>query len=158
MRSRKLPERIAGFFKLIYVKLVKIDAKPHDIAIGFAIGVFAGIMPFAGPFAALALAIFFKVNRASAVLGSLLTNTWISLIAFFLSVKIGSLILGADAGLVSARWTALLKDFHPAAFFKLSALEIVLPVVAGYLVIAALSGFAAYFIVRVIMKFAKKKD
>ncbi|MDD5428381.1 MAG: DUF2062 domain-containing protein [Candidatus Omnitrophica bacterium] len=147
--------KIAGFFKLIYVKLVRINDSPHKIAVGFGLGVFAGIMPFAGPLAALLLAFIFKVNRASALLGGFVTNTWITVIAFLFSIKVGSLIFGMNADVIRSRWTALLKDFHISSFFKLSALEIILPVVTGYLAIAAISACAAYAAIIVIMKFIR---
>ena len=145
--------------KLIYIKLVKIDDSPHKIAVGFGLGVFAGIMPFAGPVIAVFLAILFKVNRASAFLGGLITNTWITVVAFLFSIKVGSVIFGINSDVIRLRWMALLKDFHLSSFFKLSAFEIILPVLTGYLAIAFFSACAAYAMIMLIMKFVElKKD
>ncbi len=150
-------DRAANFLKLVYIKLIRIDDTPQKIAWGFGLGVFAGIMPFAGPIAAVFLAILFKVNRISAFLGGLLTNTWITIVAFFFSIKIGAFIFGLDGEIIHSRWTALLKDFHISSLLKLSALEITLPVVTGYFVIALFSAFAAYIAASLIMKFMKRK-
>ena len=82
--------------KFIYHQLVEINDTPHRKAMGLAIGVFCGIFPGTGPLAALAVSFVLKVNRAAALLGSLLTNTWLSLVTLGLAVKIGALIQGED--------------------------------------------------------------
>jgi hypothetical protein len=157
MRKKTAPDKARDFLKLIYIKLIRIDDTPHKIAIGFGLGVFAGVMPFAGPIAAVFLAVLFKVNRISAFLGSLLTNTWITILAFVFSIRIGSFLFGLDAEIIRSRWTALFKDFHLSSLLKLSVIEIILPVLTGYLIIAAFSGLVAYAAVHIIMKFVKLK-
>jgi len=67
--------KFRGFFQLLYLKLIKINDTPQKIAFGFGLGVFSGIFPGTGPLAALFLALILRANRASALLGSLLTNT-----------------------------------------------------------------------------------
>jgi uncharacterized protein len=157
MRKRQIFEKISRFFKLIYIKLIKIDDSPHKIAIGFGLGVFAGVMPFAGPFVAVFLAIIFKVNKISAFLGGLITNTWITVLAFLFSIKVGSFLFRLDGNIIRDRWMALLKDFHLANFFKLSVLEIALPVLTGYIVLAFFSAIAAYGIIFIVLKIIKYK-
>lgn len=157
MRKRQIPEKLARFFKFVYLKLVKINDSPQRIAIGFGLGVFTGIMPGAGPVVALFLAVLFRVNRASAFLGGFLTNTWVTFLAFLFSIKIGSFIFGIDGEIIRERWTALLKDFHISKVFKLSVLEMALPVLVGYLALAAISAILAYGIILVILKFMKKR-
>ncbi len=157
MHKHKALEKIANFFKLIYLKLIRIDDTPHKVAVGLGLGVFAGVMPFAGPIVAVFLAALFKANRISAFLGGLLTNTWITIVAFLFSIKLGSFIFGVDGDIIHSRWTALFKDFHISTLFKLSAFEIILPVLTGYLVIALSSACAAYCAAIIIMKFIKRK-
>ena len=153
----KLLDKAAKFLKLTYLKLIRIDDTPHKIAVGLGLGVFAGVMPFAGPIVAVFLAILFKANRISAFLGGLLTNTWITVIAFFFSIKIGAFLFGVDGNIIRARWTALFKDFHLSTLFKLSAFEIILPVLTGYIVIALSSACAAYIAAIIIVKSIKRK-
>ncbi|MFA5144281.1 MAG: DUF2062 domain-containing protein [Candidatus Omnitrophota bacterium] len=157
MHKDNVLEKAAHLFKSLYFKLIKINDTPHKIAVGFGIGVFAGIMPFAGPIIAIFLAVLFKVNRAAAFLGALITNTWISVAAFFLSISIGSSIFDIDGETIKARWMTLLKDFHLASLFKASVLEIILPVVIGYIVIAIISALAAYAAAITIMKLKNRK-
>jgi len=83
----KLKEKIVRFLKIIYRKLVIINDTPQKIAQGFGLGVFLGVLPFFGPIAALVLSSLFRMNKAAAILASLLTNSWISVVTFLLSVK-----------------------------------------------------------------------
>ena len=149
----KALDKTARFLKLIYIKLLRLDDSPHKIAVGFGLGVFAGVMPFAGPLVAVFLAIIFKANKVSAFLGGLLTNTWITVVAFLFSIKIGAIIFGVNGDIIRVRWMALLKDFHMSTLFKLSAFEIILPVFTGYLVISLFSACIAYIAIIVVMKF-----
>lgn len=157
MPKRKFTDKISRFLRFLYLKLIKINDSPHKVAAGFAMGVFVGIMPFAGPFIALLLAFLLRVNRASALIGSFITNTWISIVLFFAAVKIGSFLFAIDGELLRLRWAALVKDFHVASLLKASVVEIILPVLAGYLAIAACLGFAAYGAARAIILIRARK-
>src|SRR3989338_7559347 len=91
-----LEDKIKSSLKLIYDKLVKIDDSPQKVALGFGLGVFCGILPGTGPMASLALAFIFRANRAAALAGSLLTNTWLSFVIFTLSLQIGAFLTQTD--------------------------------------------------------------
>lgn len=149
-------DKISGFFKTIYLKMVRINDTPQKVALGLGLGVFAGIMPFAGPILAVFLAALFRVNKVSAFLGALLTNTWITFIIFLLSIKVGSLMFGVDGNALHARWMALLKDFHFANFFKASFVEVALPVIAGYLAMAFFAAAVAYVMAITVIKIVGK--
>jgi uncharacterized protein (DUF2062 family) len=150
--KKEIKSRIIDFFKLIYVKLVKINDTPQKIAAGFGLGVFLGILPGTGPIAALLAASFLRINRAAAVTGSLLTNTWLSILTIPLSMKIGSAIMQLSWQKVYNDWRIFLKDFHWTGLFRLSSLEIILPVLLGYLVLGFILGLAAFFIILAIIK------
>ncbi|HLD82485.1 MAG TPA: DUF2062 domain-containing protein [Candidatus Omnitrophota bacterium] len=147
---------IKRLINLVYTKLFKIDDTPQKIAAGFGLGVFAGLLPGAGPVASLFLAFIFRVNRIAALAGSLLTNTWASLVFFLLSIRIGSIIMNLKWQDVHLAWLNLLKDFKLANFFKLGVLKIILPVATGYFIIALLFGVLAYMAVIIIFKARKK--
>jgi uncharacterized protein len=136
--------KIKRLLGLLYTKLFKINDSPQKIALGFSLGVFAGILPGVGPLAALFLAFLCRVNRASALLGVLITNTWISLLTFILSIKIGSAIMGLSWKDAYSAWVLLAKDFHFSGLFKAQILGVIFPVILGYLVISAISGVLAY--------------
>ena len=143
---RKKSNKILRFLKLIYIKLFRIHDTPQKIALGVGIGVFLGIMPGTGPIAAVFMALALRVNRAAALLGSLLTNTWLSILTFFLSIKLGSAIMGLHWQDVHRDWVQFLKDFKVITLFKVATLKIVLPVIIGYLVVGFCLGLIAYLV------------
>lgn len=149
--KKKIKNNILRFFKLIYVKLFRINDTPQKIALGLGIGVFSGILPGTGPIAALFLASVWHVNYASALLGSLLTNTWLSIVTILLSIKVGSAIMRLGWHNVYKDWTSFLKDFHWSSLLKLSILKIILPVILGYFVVAFCLGLAVYLITVVVL-------
>jgi len=146
MKKAKFKEILKSAFKTLFQN----NDSPHRIALGLSLGVFLGILPGTGPIASLVMASLLRVNKAAAVIGSLLTNTWLSLVLFFLSLKIGSVILGLDWHKVQGDWQLLLHDFRWKSLFSTSALDIVAPVLVGYLVIALIFGIFAYFLILII--------
>jgi uncharacterized protein (DUF2062 family) len=142
--KRKSWQRIKRFFKFIYLKVFRANDTPQRIALGFGVGIFSGIMPGTGPLAALFIAAFLRANKASALLASLLTNTWLSIAVFIISVKIGSSLIGLNWQAVYNSWETAMVNFHLINLFKLSILKLILPVMLGYLLTAFISGFLAY--------------
>lgn len=149
--KKKIKNNILRFFKLIYVTLFRINDTPQKIALGLGMGVFLGILPGTGPIAALFLASVLRVNYASALLGSLLTNTWLSIVTILLSIKVGSAIMKLSWHGVHKDWILFLADFHWSNLLKLSILKIILPVIVGYFVVAFCLGLAVYLITVVVL-------
>ena len=144
--KRKNNNNILRFLKLIYLKLFRIHDTPQKIALGVGIGVFLGIIPGTGPIAAVFMAFLLRANRAAALLGSLLTNTWLSIVTFLLSIKIGASIMRVDGQDVQRNWVQFLKDFKIITLFKLTTLKIILPVIIGYLVVGFCLGLIVYLV------------
>lgn len=144
------------FLKLIYIKLFRINDTPQKIAQGFGLGVFLGIVPGTGPIAALFLAFVFRVNRIGALLGSILTNTWLSFLIFPLSIKAGSIIMDLNWQVVYNNWVRFLKEFRFIDLLKLSALRIIVPVAIGYFIIAFCVGLLTYLLMLIMLKQIKK--
>ncbi|PIP20978.1 MAG: hypothetical protein COX40_01815 [Candidatus Omnitrophica bacterium CG23_combo_of_CG06-09_8_20_14_all_40_11] len=147
----KKSNNILRFLKLVYIKLFRVHDTPQRIALGVGIGVSLGIMPGTGPIAAIFMALVLRVNRAAALLGSLATNTWLSILTFFLSIKIGSSIMGVHRQDVHRNWVQFLKDFKFVTLFKLATLKIILPVIIGYLVVSFCLGLIAYLVTWIII-------
>jgi len=145
--KKRIKNRLVRFFRLLYFKIFLINDTPHKIAFGFAIGIFVGILPGAGIIAALFLSFLFRVNRAAALLGSLLTNTWLSIVTFLLSIKIGSAIMGIDWHAAYNRAMVFIKNFQWSEIGKASVFDIVLPLALGYLVISFSAGLTAYILI-----------
>lgn len=152
MKKNKTKNKSADLLKLIYAKFFLINDTAHKIALGLGLGVVAGIMPGLGPVAALFLAFIFRANRAAAVLASLLTNTWLSIITFLLSIKAGSAIMNTAWKDVYEESLLFLKNFQWQNLFKESVFKIALPLLAGYLVVSLSLGLIVYLAALVIIK------
>jgi len=136
----------------IFAKLFFINDSAQRIALGVGLGVFSGLMPGTGPAAALFLAFVFRANRAAALLGSILTNTWLAIVTFILAIKVGSVILKMHWQEVYQKAQGLIHDFHWVKFFKLSFLEVLMPVITGYIIIGLFLGIISYFITLLIIR------
>ncbi|MCM8760550.1 MAG: DUF2062 domain-containing protein [Candidatus Omnitrophica bacterium] len=154
--KRTIPYRIFRFFRLVYLKLFRINDTPQKIAIGLGIGVALGAFPGTGPVAALCLAFLLRVNRASALIGSLLTNTWISIPVFFLAVKTGAILTGLKYQDVRASWDIFIKDFRWEKVVSLSLQNVVIPTAVGYLIVSIWMGIISYIIVLVVISYSKR--
>lgn len=131
---------------------------PHRIALGFSLGVFLGVLPGTGPIASLVMATLLKVNKAAALAGSLLTNTWFSVVTAILSVKIGSAIMGLEWETVLGTWQAFLSNFSWELAFRLSVVQMILPVLIGYVVISLATGLAVYCLILPLVIWRKNKN
>lgn len=149
MPKESLFRKIISF---IFAKLFKINDSPQKVALGVGLGVFSGLMPGTGPVAAIFLAFIFRANRAAALVGSMLTNTWLSLLTFILAIKAGSLVLGLHWQDVERKMQGLIHDFGWAKFFKLSLLGVLLPVIIGYMIIGLLLAAASYLMALIIIR------
>jgi uncharacterized protein len=145
-------EKIKKFFQSVYQRLIHLKDTPHRIAGGFAIGIFFGILPGAGPMAAIIMAWVFRVNRIAAFAGGLLTNTWLSVVTLVAAVKIGAFVTGSDWNQVLADCKEVLRDFSWRGLFDQTVLDILKPVFIGYLVVGLLCGCLAYVVAWVIVK------
>jgi hypothetical protein len=147
--------KVAEFFRLIYLELIRIKDTPQRISLGFGLGVFSGILPGTGPIAALFLAFIFRANKASALLGSLLTNTWLSFLTFIFAVKLGSVILDISWLRVKEDWFYFLQQFHWINLLKHSVIKVIFPVMLGYFIIAFCLGLFVYLVTLLIIIKAK---
>ncbi|MCX5669065.1 MAG: DUF2062 domain-containing protein [Candidatus Omnitrophica bacterium] len=145
-----------AFFKkiinFVFAKFFRINDSAQKIALGIGLGVFTGLIPGTGPAAALFLALIFRANRAAALLGSILTNTWLSLVTFILAIKLGSVILNLHWQAVCQKAQGLMQDFHWIKFFRLSFHEVLMPVITGYLIIGLFLGIISYFLTLLIIR------
>ncbi len=147
-----------AFARLIYLKIFKIDDTPQKIALGLGVGVFLGILPGTGPIAAVISASVLRINKASALLGSLLVNTWINIVTFVFAIKIGSAIIGTNWQEIYNESLVVFSDFNLSSFSKLPILKLLLPIVIGYIIIAFVIGFFAYIISLGILNYCKKNN
>jgi uncharacterized protein (DUF2062 family) len=137
--------------------ICRINDGSQKIALGFGLGVLSGIFPGSGALVAVFLSFILRANYVSALLGSLLTNTWLSVVTFLLAIKVGAVIMGVNWQDAQRQWYLFLSHFQWANLIKISVLKLVLPVFMGYLSIAFFAGLLSYLIVLVILKLKRKK-
>lgn len=157
MRQKKRGHSVMRFARLLYLKLVRINDSPQRIALGFGLGVFLGIFPGLGPVASLAAAMLLRVNRVSALLGCLITNTWISVVVFLLAVKSGAALFGLDAQAVVSEYKEYIRHFHVKDLMQASALTVFLPVVVGYCIVGLAVALVVYGAVLLILLYVKHR-
>lgn len=157
MAVRTSREKLTRFFKAVYLKLFRINDTPQRIALGLGIGVFCGVLPGLGPIAALALAFFLRVNRASALLGSVLTNTWMSIPVFLVSLKAGAAITGVRYQELQSSWELLIKDFRWTLLFDVSIRNLLWPILLGYAVISLGIGIITYAVALIAAEYVKRQ-
>ena len=81
--------------KYYFLRLTRLRGEPHELAIGMALGIFAGMMPIM-PFQialAITLALFFRGSKITAALGTWVTNPLNWYFMYLYSYKIGASIL-----------------------------------------------------------------
>lgn len=133
-------------FKSFYEQFVLLNDSPQRIAFGFGVGVFLGILPFTGVLAAVTVAWFFRLNKTAAILGSVITNTWLGFLVLGVSVHLSCLILGVNFQDIQLKFQQLLKDFHWASLTDLAILKIISVVAVGYLILSVFLSVLAYFL------------
>ncbi len=149
-------EKIKAFLKGIYTQIAGMHDSPHHVALGFGMGVFLGILPFTGVVAAVTLAVIFKFNRAAALLGSVITNTWLSVVTFFIAGKLGCLLLGYDWDSILNEAQEVISHFSWRSFLGIASLKVLLPLLLGYLIVGAVCGFVSYWVVLIILNRRKR--
>lgn len=155
--KKRWTKRTFRFFKTIYLKLFRINDSPQNVAAGVGIGVFFGVLPGLGPLAALFTAILVKANSAAALIGSIITNTWLSIPVFAVAVSVGSAVTGTSYANISRDWAELVRDFHLSTFLKASAVNIIFPVLTGYAIVSIAIGLVAYAIALTILRTLRKR-
>lgn len=133
-------------FRFLYVKFVRINDTPQKVSLGLALGVLLGLIPGTGPVAAITLAIIFRLNKFAALMGSLVTNTWLSIALLIPAIKLGARILNLKWTEIYRDWRVFLIDFRWSALFKISVYKIILPVLVGYVTMGLLLAVLVYLV------------
>lgn len=145
--------------RYVTLRLLRIRATPHQLALGCAIGVFASITPFVGMQMALAgvVAMLLQASFTAAMLGTLLGNPVVWAILWPATYSIGGSLLGVSDGFdpialkehFGALWESV-RQFSPdmirAAFDILW--PIVKPMLVGSVPVGLALGGTIYLITR----------
>ncbi len=133
--------------KILFKKILTTNDSPHKLAMGFAIGVFWGIMPTFGIAIIFSLptAVLLKANKVTTILGTFVSNPFTTPFFYAFSYKMGSFIL----------------DLNPLPFswdiFKIeNILSISKSLLVGSVISAIVTAFISYGIILVVILSVKK--
>ena len=150
--ARKIIRNWLNKFQEQFQKAILSKTSSHEIALGMAVGIFIGFLPFLGFQVLIGLvAIFlFRINKITTLLGIFVTNPITITPIFAFNYFIGKLILGAEKVSQSSNLLSievLLENFKPL---------IIGSVVVGF-VVAIVAYFITFFIVKRIKKLHLKE-
>ncbi len=135
-----------------YLRLVRLNDSPEKVALGFAIGVTVGIFPTFG--LGIVIVIFLawltKINKASAIIGTLLMNPWTSPFFWALSFFTGSLMLGNSIKDTAFLFKSL--KTHTDLWEAVLGKRLILPYIIGNITVTAVSATASYLLVYYLVK------
>jgi len=141
--TQKIREILNGWYRALMNTPGKID----DVASGFAIGFFIGMIPWYGLQTVLSLVStkLFNKNLAAGVLGSVTSNPITMMPIFYAEYTIGRWMLGGPSA-----------DLPSPFSYDLSGLErlwqmgdhVLAPILLGSIVLGLAGGAASFFIVR----------
>ena len=142
-------EKLKRLFKLYYLKVMRINASPHNIAMGIACGVFGGCFPVIPGLPlqtviAVVLAFITRSSKIAAAIATWISNPFNWLLFYYVQFKIGTFFLPINVNFDPAAWQV--SDFMEIGWQGVSIL-IFGGVVLG-LPLAVISYFIALFFVR----------
>lgn len=139
--------------KYYYLRFIRLRGEPHELALGIAFGIFAGLMPIM-PFQtalAIALALFFRGSKITAALGTWISNPLNWYFLYYYSFKIGTSLLGLPGqGKIFASVMASVRqgDEPMAIITKIvgAGSAMMASFFVGGLVLAIIGGVPSYFL------------
>jgi uncharacterized protein (DUF2062 family) len=141
------------------LRLKRLPASPHRIALGFAVGVFVVFTPFLGLqlIICVLLAWMLRGSILAAILGSLVGNPLTYPPIWIATYSLGAILLGSSAPLQLADLHDRASDFTTAvesaslngmAYTLHNLWQLLKPMAAGSLPIGGLAALLAYAVVR----------
>lgn len=146
-------QKIKNFFLHFFT----LKDTPHNIAAGFALGIFLGIVPGEGVATTLIVATLLKFNRASATIGVLASNMWGTIVAVPAAAAVGGFLFGVTPTYLSQQFD---QTYHLGFRFFLSKIilfDLVLPMMVGFIIVAGTISLFAYFAITLLLKYKKVK-
>jgi uncharacterized protein (DUF2062 family) len=141
--------------KKFFLHFFTLKDTPHNIAAGFALGIFLGILPGEGVATTLIVATLLGFNRASATIGVLATNMWGTLAVMPLAATVGGFLFGETPSHLAQQFD---QTFHLGWRFFLSKIiffDLVLPMMVGFIAMASLISLAVYLLLYLLLKYKK---
>jgi uncharacterized protein (DUF2062 family) len=166
VRSEKKGKRYLRTVKYLYLRFVRLRGHPHELALGMALGVFAGMMPVLPFQTALAvfLALIFKASKITAALGTWVSNPLNWYFLYYYSYKIGAWMLGLPG--TNQVFHSVMASIHRGedawgVFNKIAGAGggFTAAFLLGGLVLATVFSFPTYFVfLRIFEYFRARRD
>lgn len=104
--------KIIRAFKFAYLKIIRSNHSPRDIAGGAALGAFVGILPTAGVAMLICLwaAPIMRVNTPAAMLATWVANPWTLPFFYIGGERLGALLLGRTSAIAGDKVMALFRN------------------------------------------------
>jgi uncharacterized protein (DUF2062 family) len=129
--------------------LLHVEGTPSRVAAAFAVGVFLAFFPVLGIHTGLALliAFAFRLSKVAILFGAWINNPWTVAPMYTAGTLLGCLLLGeSPATLGAIDWSLSGRAFYGSLVDGFRPL--LLPFVAGNLVLGAAAGAASYVLLR----------
>lgn len=142
-------EKFKRLMRFYYLKVMRINASPHYIAMGISCGVFGGCFPVIPGLPlqtviAVSAAFCTRSSKIAAAVATWISNPFNWLLFYYIQFKIGSFLLPLDVKFDPSKWQV--TDFMDIGWQGLSIL-----VFGGFILgipLAIISYFIALFFVR----------
>lgn len=136
-------EKIKRLARLYYLRIMRINASPHFIAMGVACGVFGGCFPFIPGLplqTAIAVVAAFctRSSKIAAAIATWISNPFNWLLFYYIQFKIGTFLLPIEVAFDPAKWQV--TDFMEIGWQGVTIL------VFGGFVLGVPLGIVSYFI------------
>lgn len=152
--TTKLPlkVRLQRLIQLYKLKLIKIRATPHQIALGFALGVFAAFLPILPLqiILALFLAYLLGASKSAAFIGTLISNPLNTIPLHMAYYQIGKLLVPFEVPLFSWRQIEI-TDFLDLGWKLYATLGL------GALCLAVPCSIISYFVIGKVVEAYRKR-
>lgn len=136
-----------------------LDESPHQLALGFGIGIFVGFLPCMGvqTWVALPMAIAARGNKMLAVAGVWISNPVTFVPFYYTCYRVGLVLYTPEAPLGLAQFQALAQEATIARMLEIGK-ALVVPLTLGSLVLGVPSGILAYFALRLYLRRRRELD
>jgi uncharacterized protein len=139
--------------KYFYLRLLRLKGEPHELALGMAAGVFAGMLPII-PFhiaLAVALALCLRASKITAALGTWISNPLNWYFLYLYEYKFGAYLLGLEGGyeIIKTVMASINRGDKIAVIWNTlfsSGVEIASALMIGGIIAGAVAALPAYFL------------
>lgn len=160
MKKRKISSKLKKFKRYWqqqihnwFWRIINLRGTPQSIAIGLAVGVFAGLFPLFGfqTLIGIALAILFKGNKLMATAGTWISNPLTYIPIFLFNFQVGRWLLGNQDLVFTSTSIASWRQF-----LELGT-EIIFVLFVGCFVVGLTCAIASYYIGIILVRYLRQR-